>query len=291
MNKPFDKNALNSMKGDIGEFLYANHIMQINDAAEIEDPDMQRYGVDWRITSGTHPIDIDVKLSPLVGDKFALTYRNGNNIRMPFAKDCSATWVAVVTFDWEQFKEDNTKQDEMVLAEKTRSTLRKEYGKLMTDSAGKAPLTARLLKKYVKSIVDVKVQAIRELCHGFSEKNDGDGNSRRGEIVATRVGSDNYAAAHIKWKAILPHQRILHYKNDAADHSATTPFALTVPWTYKRWLSEEQNKTLGEMETKSLKWLRTQNSLIGSTFCRKYHISQEAFGTLLTELIDQRIKK
>lgn len=281
----YNEEDLNPTKGKIGEYLYANYLDYSSKAkARCVNPDMQKYGVDWRIEGPTHVIDIDVKLSDLLGDYFAVTYRNANNIRMPFKKGCEATWLGIVTFDWTRFIENEANGTlELDFAHTTRDRLVKEY------EERKYTYTKSLIEKYVVSIIDVKVQTVQQLCKGFSEKEDGDGNYEGGEVVALREGSDHYAAAHIKWSAIKPHSKNVHYENKQTSHVATTHYALTYRWEFSktaRIVIDEQGKTLEEMQPESLEWIKGQNTNPKSTFWRKFHLdSQEEFSKLLDSII------
>ena len=283
----YNENDLNPTKGTIGEYLYANYLA-IASKGEVKcvNPDMQRYGVDWRIEGPTHVIDMDVKLSDHLDDYFAVTYRNSNNIRMPFKKGCEATWLGVVTFDWKAFVDDSDKE-ELELALDVRETLKKEY------ETGKFTQTKKIVKKYVVSIIDVKVQTVQQLCKGFAEKEDGDGNYEGGQVAALRQGSDHYAAAHIKWSAIRPHSKKVHFENKNHDHEATKPFALTVKWPFYKNRSiaiNEPNKTLEEMKVESLEWIKGQNISPKSTFRKRFHLDQDQFDSLLEDLIKDKKK-
>jgi len=289
MAQEYREDDLNPTKGTIGEYLYANYLDYTSKGStRCLDPDLQKYGVDWRIESSTHVIDIDVKLSDLLGNYFAVTFRNSNNIRMPFKKGCEATWLGIVTFDWSRFIENETKnqESELALAHKVRDMLKSEY------ASRKYEYTKHLVSSYVVSIIDVKVQTVQQLCRGFAEKESGDGNYEGGEIVALREGSDHYAAAHIKWGAIRPHSKIVHYENKEVDHVATTHYALTYKWEFSkntRIIIDEKGKTLKEMGLPSLEWIKGQNSNPKSTFWRKFQLNnQEELSSLLEQLIEER---
>ena len=284
----YNEDDLNPTKGTIGEYLYANYLAYSSkgDTACI-DPDMQRYGVDWRI-EGSHNIDIDVKLSDQLGEYFAVTYRNSSNIRMPFKKGCEATWLGIVTFDWSRFIEEQSgEMEELEYAHEVRDTLKEEY------KTRKYKLTKRLIKEYTISIIDVKVQTVQQLCRGFSEKEDGDGNWENGRLVALRNGSDHYASAHILWSAIKPHSKNVHYEHKEIEHEATKHFALTVMWPFhpnRNIKIAENGKTLEEMSVDSLEWIKNQNENPKSTFRKKYHLDQTEFDKLLKNIIKQKKK-
>jgi hypothetical protein len=285
----YNEEDLNPTKGKIGEYLYANYLdYSSKGKARCKDPDMQKYGVDWRIEGPTHDIDIDVKLSDRLGDFFAVTYRNSNNIRMPFKKGCEATWLGIVTFDWSRFIENENPAGttEIDLAHKVKGILVQEY------QERKYTYTKLLIEKYVISIIDVKVQTVHQLCKGFSEKESGDGNCEGGEVVALREGTDHYAAAHIKWSAIKPHSKNVHYESKQTSHVATVHYALTYKWEFSRSARiaiDEQGKTLEEMGLKSLEWIKEQNANPKSTFWRKFHLdNQEEFGELLVDVIKKK---
>lgn len=285
----YNENDLNPTKGTIGEYLYSNYLdYSSKGKARCINPDLQKYGVDWRIEGPTHVIDIDVKLSDLLGDYFAVTFRNANNIRMPFKKGCEATWLGIVSFDWSRFaKEEANGLIELDLAHKVREILREEY------TSRKYTYTKQLIEKYVVSIVDVKVQTVQQLCKGFAEKEDGDGNYENGEVVALREGTDHYAAAHIKWSAIKPHSKNVHYESKQVNHIATTHYALTYRWEFNkntRIAIDEQGKTLEEMKRESLEWIKGQNENPKSTFWRKFHLdNQEEFDRLLKDVISKKV--
>lgn len=299
----YNENDLNPTKGTIGEYIYANFLdYSSKGQSRCIDPDLQRYGIDWRIEGPTHRIDIDVKLSDHLGDYFAVTYRNSNNIRMPFKKGCEATWLGIITFDWSKFIEEespthykeglSSTENELQFAHFVRDTLMAEYA-----SQTKYTWTKKLIKKYTVSIVDIKVQTVQQLCRGFAEKEDGDGNYESGEVVALRQGSDHYAAAHIKWGAIKPQSKTVHYENKVTGHEeATKPFALTVKWPFyqnRAIAINEREKTLEEMSQDSLNWIKDQNQSPKSTFRKRFHLDQSQFDRLLSTLIidKKKIKK
>lgn len=285
----YKEDDLNPTKGTIGEYLYANYLDYSSEGkTRCKDPDLQKYGVDWRIEGSTHVIDIDVKLSDKLGDYFAVTYRNANNIRMPFKKGCEATWLGIVTFDWAKLLSDEKltgEIDELTLAHEVRNALRRDYEERTYK------YTKTVVEKYVVSIIDVKVQTVHQLCKGFSEKEDGDGNYENGEVAALREGSDHYAAAHIKWSAIRPHSKIVHYENETTSHKATAPYALTYKWEYNINNSikiDEKGNTLEQMKTESLQWIREQNKSPKSTFKKKFHLGQSEFDDLLGAILKVR---
>lgn len=286
----YNEDDLNPVKGRIGELLFANYLYKTNKIVCI-DPDLQKRGIDWRIDLGLFPLDVDVKFSDKLEDFFAVTYRNSYNVRMPFHKNCEATWLAIVTFDWSSYVKDSTNgKDELPLALKTRDDLAREF-----EEKEKFPLTEFLINKYVSSIVSVKVQRVVSLCEGFEKKLSGESNTdEQGNIVATKVGTDVYAAAHIKWAAIPPTSKVVHFENQKLQqHISTKPFYLTYKWPFnpnKVIAIDEYGKTLEEMESKSLEWIKAENIHPKSTFYRKFQVSKEEFSAILEEILGKKSK-
>lgn len=284
----YNEDDLNPVKGRIGELIFANY-MRYHEKIKCIDPDMQKKGIDWRIEGAPYPHDIDVKFSDKLDDFFAVTFRNSSNIRMPFHKNCEATWLVIVSFDWTSYLNDQD-SEELHIARLCRDSLQQEYNQDV-DFA----FTKSLIDNYVVSIVAVKVQRVVSLCEGFEKKQSGESNTdEQGNIVATRVGTDIYAAAHIKWSAIPPSSKIVHYENKTLqEHISTKPFYLTYRWPFnpnKVIAISEYGKTLEEMDILSLEWIFDENKHAKSTFYKKYLVSKSEFDRILQDLIKRRRK-
>jgi len=270
----YNPTDLRPMQGAIGEFLYAIFMQQQNNKSFISDPEHQYVGVDLYDKDFQQHM-IDVKLNTHIGNFFSVTYRNEKNIRMPFNKGCQALWLGVVTFDWDQYIKDNLKEDanneEKVLefVSKVKERLSKEYEKKQGKFAKK------MIDEYCHSIIDVKVQIIRDLCEGFSTKKSGEGNAdKNNKIVAKRVGTDFYAAAHILWSSLHPLSKVIHWQNpNISSNHAVLPHALTVTFPFyqnKNIAILEHGNTLLEMDKNSVRWLLNESKSSKSTFYKIY---------------------
>lgn len=284
----YNEDDLNPVKGRIGELIFANYL-RYSQEIKCVDPDLQKKGIDWRIECSPYPHDVDVKFSDKLDDFFAVTYRNSSNIRMPFHKNCEATWLVIVTFDWTSYLRDQ-EAEELQAARQCRDMLQAEY-----DAAKSFTHTQQLIENYVVSIVAVKVQRVVSLCDGFEKKQSGESNTdEQGNIVATRMGTDIYAAAHIKWSAIPPSSKIVHYENTTLqEHISTKPFYLTYRWPFnpnKVIAISEYGKTLEEMGPASLQWILDENKHSKSTFFKKFLVSKSEFDKILSDLLKQKAK-
>jgi hypothetical protein len=290
----YDENSLNSIKGRIGELVYAL-FLEHKYCVICEDPDLQKKGIDWRIKDlrGPHFVDIDVKLSDKLEDYFSIFYRNEWNIRMPFKKGCSALWLSIVTFDWKKFCKDNNVNadgDELQVARDLRDNLQKAYDKVEFYD-----FLDLIVNRYVISIIDIKTQIVVGLCAGFAEKNPNESNAdSHGQIVATRRDYGKNVIAEVKWSAIPEDAKIVHYTKpkeeevlptlkEVIDKFINNP-ACKIVWPFsksKSILINEKGKTLLEMSNESIEWIYKETLNSKSTFHKTFKLDKEEFQKLI----------
>lgn len=111
-NKDFNADNINSVKGKIGELIFANY-MYYKYRMDYSDPDRQEVGIDYQLIAieGT-PVPllaqqtVDVKLSDKLGDTFSFFAQQD---RHPNRFDNEADKLGVVQFAWDQYmKETHT---------------------------------------------------------------------------------------------------------------------------------------------------------------------------------------
>lgn len=273
---------LNPIKGAIGELLERNAAGLLY-GVEFKDPNLQFRGVDAQI-AGYLPINTDAKLNDALGDYFKVALLNKGYSRHPAAPNSSVDWLAIVSYDWDLFLQDNgvvysssdseeIKSDkqtkELKLAKETRDRLKKE------ELSKKFVLTQQLLDKYTQSIIYVRAHAIRTINEALKSLPDGDELSRRGRTYARRErhGRD-YTAAYIWWWTVSPFDREVKWSNPKLDNHHPS---LLAPWhtarsKFSAIIPDEKGKTLSEMKIESLEFLLSESRKTGSPRRSTLHV-------------------
>jgi len=286
---------LNFAKGTLGEYVYSNYL-EWRSEGQIVCQSLgkagQDRGIDWRIFSGSHPIDIDVKLNVESLDSFTLYYHNGTALRMPFYPTCAATWIGVVSFQWEAFAGKGSVEQTLEKVNQAIETLKQEC---ITKSF---TYTTELLSKYVVSIVDVKTSLVTYLCRNFDSFRVGEGNylgdPNKPKLASRKEVWNGSTVARIYWHSIEDNYKIVHYKNEDIniEHIASSNIALTTTWKYsksEKITIDAKGKLLTEMNKGELGWIRNENKKKSSGFKNNFGVSQEEFDRILGELIEEKL--